>query len=69
VAASQWTVKESRLVNQSTPERAGQGWSNRLFYTIFGRWFLCRNPKWPKKERVIWRQFITDQTVFGNKIL
>jgi len=25
--------------------RAGQRWSDKLFYTIFGRWFLYRNPK------------------------
>jgi len=49
VAASQWTVKESRLVNQSTLGKGGQRWSTWLFYTIFGRWFLYGNPNWPRK--------------------
>jgi len=51
VAVSHWIVKESTLVNQSTQGKGGQRWSNRLFYTKFGRWFLYRNPKWPRKGK------------------
>jgi len=31
VAASQWTVKESKLVSSQLWARAGQCWSKRLF--------------------------------------
>jgi len=29
----------------STLVKGGQQWSNRIFYTISGRWSLYRNPK------------------------
>jgi len=59
----------SKSQNWSTSQlwaRAGQRWSNMLFNDNFGRRFLYMNPKWPRKERVIWQQFIVDQTVSEN---
>jgi len=55
VAAFHWTVKESTLVNQSTLGKGSQRGTNKLFYT-----------KWPRKERIVWRQFIANHTVSGN---
>jgi len=46
--------------------RLGHSWSNRLCVTIFGRWFLCRNPNWPSKEKIVGRQFTTNQTNSEN---
>jgi len=43
---------QSKSLNWSTSQlwaRTGQSWSNWLFYTIFGRQFLYRNPEWPRK--------------------
>ena len=46
---------DSQRVNIGQPvnsgQRFGQQWSNRLFYTISGKWFLYRNPKLPKKGK------------------
>jgi len=82
VAASHLTVNQSTLGKggQHWSNRLTRGslsldsqpvkWSTlvkqAIFYTIFGMWFLCRNPKWPKKERIVWLQFIANQTIFGN---
>jgi len=48
-------VKIGQPVNSG---KGGQQYSNCLFYAIFGKWFLYRNPKWPRKDSIVWRQFI-----------
>jgi len=36
---------ESNWLTSQLWARLGQSWSNRLCVTMFGRRFLCRNPK------------------------
>jgi len=51
MSGSQWTIQKSNWSTSQLWARIGQLWSICLFYAIFGRWFLYRNPKLPKRGK------------------
>jgi len=67
VAASRWTFDELALVNQSTLGKDLVNNGPTGYFTLF---LACGSSKGTlnclKEERIVWRQFIADQTGFGN---
>jgi len=67
VAASRWTVNESALVNQST---LGKDLVNRgptCYFTLYlAGGSSIETPNCLKEEKIVWQQFIADQTISGN---
>jgi len=67
VAASSWVVKKSRLVNQSTLGKDLVNSGQIIYFMLYlagGSSIGTLN--WPKKEKIVWRQFTTNQTNSGN---
>jgi len=66
VAASRWTVNESALVNQSSLGKDLVNSPTGYFTLYLAGGSSIGTLNFLKEERIVWRQFIADQTISGN---